>query len=150
MHIGCFSNAVEASVAWDNESRRRGMLLLNSPCPDSAECGVRLVLQQRVDRFEASPRDAGFPYVTVDAAWRSRQLQSLLECARTGQLDAVWDSSGRGVQQADHWCTPGNLLCFSYNPHVFATRKARSCIPGWMDEAPRLSDNRGQSPVKRT
>ena len=67
VHLGCFATAPEAAAAWDNEARRRGFRLVNTPQP-----GERCVLQAVRLRGEFAER-AGFPHLPQLPAWRLLQ-----------------------------------------------------------------------------
>jgi hypothetical protein len=138
--LGCYETDGGAASAWDAESRRRGFGLANAPA--NGERSVAEALLERVHRIEGSGPDSGFPYASEDPAWRNYQMRKLLDDVAAGALSDVWSpkSGGRELQQHDHWRAPGCLLCYSFNPHIFQTRKARSCGPMWMEDTqPRLS-----------
>ena len=140
--LGCFETDHAAAAAWDMEARKKGYKMTNAPA--AGESSAADALRERVLRIERSGPDSGFPYVTVNPTWRAGQMRKLLADVAAGALNDIWSQheggGGRSLQQQDHWRAPGALLCYSFNPHVFATRKARSCGPGWMDGTqPRLS-----------
>ena len=134
--IGCYESITSAAAAWDEEARRRGISLVNRP-HSVQELSVLHALPRRIASIERSGPEHGFPYVTTDAGWRERQMLHVLD-QQCGASSSLW-ASASSLQQADHWHAPGNLLCFSFNPHVFETRKARSCAAGWMETSHRLS-----------
>ena len=125
-HLGCFAIPGKAASAWDGEARRRGWTIVNSP----SRPGEESILEAIRQRGEFAER-AGFPHAPSDTPWRLRQLDSVLQAA--AGVDSLWSDDGLAVQQRDHWIAPGNLLCFSCNPHGFDTRKARGAGTGWME-----------------
>lgn len=131
VHLGCFSAREEAAASWDAEARRRGWKLVNKPDVAAGERSARLAIE--------GASAAAFPVVPTDAAWRARELAALHAAAEGGAAaDARW-ASPTELRQGDHWTEPGNLLCCSHNPHIFETRKARSCAVGWRAQSPRPS-----------
>lgn len=133
LHLGCFSSIHAAACAWDAEARRRSWQLVNSPKTDGEMCVLEVLRARGV-----TAERIGFPHVDTDHEWRSRQLDALLHSAQAGGIESTW-ASAISLQQRDHWVAAGNLLCFSCNPHAFATRKARSASAGWLDVPAKLS-----------
>ena len=131
VHLGCFATSADAAAAWDVEARSRGWQLVNEPVgPD--EQSVLTKLRRYAELVSA----CGFPFVPTTPAWRTRNLVAALHAASAAS--DTWLSPTL-LQQRDHWSAPGNLLCLSFQPHIFATSKAKTCAAGWQEVAPRLS-----------
>ena len=129
--LGCFATIEAAAAAWDEEARRRNWRIANFPI-DAGEQKATQVLRQHTALVGA----AGFPTVPSDSRWRALQLRAALSAAHS--CGKVWVDEA-SLQQREHWSSPGNMLCLSFQPHIFATHKARACGTGWQDEPPRHS-----------
>ena len=128
IELGCFATAEAAAAAWDDEARRRGRRVLNRPRP-----GEVSVFDHLRATLAALPPDGALPPLPTDAAWRAEQFAALMRAAK--DLAALWVTPA-AVQQADHCTAPGNQLIWSYQPHGWAVRKARSCAEGWQRAKP--------------
>lgn len=128
LELGCFASAEAAAAAWDDEARRRGRRVLNRPRP-----GEVSVVEHLRATLAALPPDGALPPLPIDDTWRAEQFAELMRAAK--DLTLLWVTPA-AVQQADHCTAPGNQLIWSYQPHGWAVRKARSCTEGWQRAKP--------------